>query len=63
MGIDMSAYKMVYKDRVYNCLSMMITWGGNDPNDVQALEVVYIDNNNRIAIVKDQTTEFQFIIR
>jgi hypothetical protein len=53
---------MVYKDNVYNCLSMMPTLDGTIGNSkVNFLEVIYIDSDNRVNVVYDEVFMFQFI--
>jgi hypothetical protein len=62
MGINMTNFKMVYKDNVYNCLSMMPTLDGTIGNSkVNFLEVIYIDSDNRVNVVYDEVFMFQFI--
>lgn len=61
MGIDMSDYKMVYKDKVYNCKSLVIV--KYDEQGAGILEVVYLDDENRVAFLNDDIDKFQFIRR
>lgn len=65
MGIDMTKYKMIYKDRVYNCISLcfiecydLIREEGKGTK----LKVAYIDENNRLQEIEDNKDEFQFIV-
>jgi hypothetical protein len=65
MSIDMTNFKMIYKEQVYNCLSMMVGWECNEPGKpkVKFLEVVYINSDNRVEMVNDEAFMFQFISR
>lgn len=58
MGIDMSTYKMVYQNKVYNCISLMIYW---TDSKIDKLQVFYIDADNRVAYITDNASTIQFI--
>lgn len=58
MTIDMSNYKLIHNDRVYNCLSIVVFY--NDL-EVEQLEVFYINEENRVALLRGDSSEFQFI--
>ncbi|MSU01914.1 hypothetical protein [Tissierella pigra] len=58
MGIDMTGYKMIYKDTVYNCLSIAIFW---KENKITELDAFYLNEENRVATLRDDVNEFQFI--
>lgn len=60
MGIDMSAFKMIYKDKVYNCLNIMPSW---TDDKVGQLEIFYINEDNRVTFIIDDVSKFQFISR
>ena len=64
MGIPMVGYKMIYKGIIYNLISIMLCFAyvdTNNSNVLEEIEAVYIDENNRITMVKDKVEEFQFI--
>ena len=65
MGIDMSKYKMIYKNRVYNCISLIVIHCVNREGESESLklQVTYINESNRIAIIEDSNDEFQFVLR
>lgn len=58
MSIDMSSYKMIYEDMVYNCISIMFFFRDGE---IKELEVIYISEDNRVSLIKDDTDKFQFI--
>lgn len=58
MGIDMTDYKMIYKDIVYKCLTINPYWVDGK---IIELDTFYIDENNRVALIKDKVSEFQFV--
>ncbi len=64
-GIDITNFKMIYKDNVYNCLEMMPSIycpePESDKREVKFLEVVFINSDNRVEIVNDEAFMFQFI--
>jgi hypothetical protein len=64
MGIDMTNFKMIYKDNVYNCLALMacIDLSGEKPK-VKELEVTFINEENRVEIIRDEAHRFQFIAK
>ena len=64
MGIQMVGYKMIYKNVIYNLISICFfnEWDSeNKTNVLKDIEAVYIDENNRLATVKDKSEEFQFL--
>jgi hypothetical protein len=64
MGIDMTNFKMIYKDKVYNCLALMtcINLSG-EKLDVKELDVTFINEDNRVEIIRDEAYRFQFIAK
>lgn len=58
MGVDMSNYKMIYENKVYNCVSMMFLF---NENRIEELEVIYINEDSRVSLIKDDVSKFQFI--
>lgn len=63
MGIDMTNFKMIYKDQIYNCLTMFHCSEHGEDNKLKLiwLEVTFINTENRVEIVKDDVSKFQFI--
>jgi len=66
MPINMSGYKMIYKNVIYNLLQIEIR-GNWDPSvESESDDIIiarYIDENNRVKTVKDKNEEFQFVAR
>ena len=64
MPIDMTDFKMIYKDRVYNVLQMMLDFGiiqeGEKPQP-KFIDAIYIDENGMVASAHDEARCFQFI--
>lgn len=67
MGIDMSNYKMIYQDQVFNVVSIMPTidfnidtTGVNKPKFIQAS---YVDENGELTFVSDEAWMFKFVRR
>ena len=67
MGIDMSNYKMIYKDQVFNVLHIMPTVDfsneNNQPNKVKFINATVINENGELAIVDDEACMFKFVRR
>ena len=63
MGIDMTGFKMIYKDQIYNCLAMFHCSECCDDNKpkIVYLEVTFINLENRVELVRDDVSMFQFI--
>lgn len=64
MYVDMSNYKVIHKNRIYKCLSLMYIECHNAITREQCinLKVIYIDENNRIQKIEDNKDNFQFVI-
>jgi hypothetical protein len=65
LGIDMTNYKMIYNDQVFNVLSIWLTVTNDDggkpkPKFIQA---TYIDENGEVKIVEDEAWCFKFVRR
>lgn len=64
-GINMTNFKMIYKDNVYNCLEVVpqiyFPEPESDKREVKFLEVVFINSDNRVEVVNDEAFMFQFI--
>jgi hypothetical protein len=71
MGIDMSNYKMIYKDQVFNVVGIMpildFTGVNNAENNgfkkVKFIEASVIDENGELAIINDEAWMFKFVRR
>lgn len=61
----MSNYRVLYKDVIWNCISLIIISEHISNNELKtkALEVVVVDETNRIKVLKDDADNFQFIKR
>ena len=67
MPISMSAYKVVYKDRVYRTVAIASMYfkdefksDGRD-EEPESITVLVIDENGNIKHITDETKRFQFI--
>ena len=67
MGIDMSNYKMIYKDQVFNVVSIMPTVefpdGNNQPDKIRFISATVINENGELAIINDEAFMFKFVRR
>lgn len=66
MPINMTDYKMIVHERVYNVLQIMIEFGGGSENSElkpKFIESVYIDEDGMIKILRDEAWCFQFVRR
>lgn len=71
MPIDMSNYKMIYKDQVFNVLGIMINCRVNFQENLEKkgldkpkfIEATYLDENGEVAIVRDEAFMFKFVRR
>lgn len=64
MGISMIGYKMIYKNVIYNLISVIFhgEWDSDKKiNIIKDIEAMYIDENNRMVQIIDKIEEFQFI--
>lgn len=57
--MDMSNYKMIYKNKIYNCLQLFIRKGTREK--IEEIEVIYLNEENRLTNVVDKVEEFQFV--
>ena len=67
MPINMTDYKMIVHERVYNVLQIMIEFG-RDPVENSApkpkfINAVYIDEDGMIKALRDEAWCFQFVRR
>lgn len=66
MGIDMSNYKMIYKDEVFNVVGIipsLYTEKADEVPKIKFIEASYIDENGELKIVKDEAWCFKFVRR
>lgn len=64
MQIPMLGYKMIYKNVIYNlvCINIMYKWASTDnPMEIEMIDTTYIDENNRLVVVRDIPEAFQFM--
>lgn len=62
--INMTGYKVIYHDEVYNCIDLMMEWESMDITGYakpKFLQVVIIDKDNLIAFIRDEAWTFQFV--
>jgi hypothetical protein len=60
----MTDYRVLYKNIIYNAVSVgiIVSWNAEEcKNELYNIDVTYLDENNRIAIITDNVKEFQFI--
>ena len=66
MPINMTDYKMILHERVYNVLQIMLTFGEckeETPPPVKFIDAVYIDEDGNIKVARDEAWCFQFVRR
>lgn len=68
MGMDMTDYKMIYKDQVFNVIAVSIECGPSQQYEkentkIEFIEAVYIDENGELKVVKDEALMFKFVRR
>ena len=67
MGIDMSNYKMIYKEQVFNVVGVIPTFNAagsaNESPKIKFIEASYIDENGELRIVRDEAWCFKFVRR
>ena len=67
MGIDLSRFKVVYKDKVLNAVSLQDVWyfKDTDYDDInkkpEFIEILVINENGNIEAIRDESWEFQFL--
>lgn len=63
--MDISQYKVIYKDEVYNnCLEarpLVQEDISNNNLTIKRIEIIYIDSDNNMAIMEDEVKEFKFV--
>lgn len=66
MPIDMSNYKMIYKDLVFNVVGIMPIVNFNSKNNEEKLENIeafFINENGQLERINDKASEFRFVRR
>lgn len=66
MGIDMSNYKMIYKDEVFNVVSILPTIdavGKDGIKKVRLIEAAFINECGELRIIEDEAWMFKFVRR
>ena len=64
MGIDMNGYKVIYRNEVYNCINIALDLSGTAETGFakpKFLEVIVINKDNLITIIRDEAWTFQFV--
>lgn len=59
----MSNYKILYKNKVYNCISMMVNYDMTDilKARVTELQVFYINEDNKVSLIVAKPDDIQFV--
>lgn len=68
MPINMTDYKMIIHERIYNVLQIMIDFGNEPIKDRNApkpkfIDAVYIDEDGTIKTIRDEAWYFQLVRR
>ena len=67
MPINMTDYRMIINERVYNVLQIMIDFTGpvedGKPPKPKFIDAVYIDEDGTIKTIRDEAWCFQFVRR
>jgi hypothetical protein len=67
MGIDMSNYKMIYKDQVFNVVGIIPMLYDGTVKDgikkVQFIEASAINEDGNLIIINDEAWMFKFVRR
>lgn len=67
MGIDMSNFKMIYKDQVFNVININPVFGeGKGDSGIEKpkfINAMCIDENGEIIIIDDEAWMFKFVRR
>lgn len=67
MPINMTDYRMIINERVYNVLQIMIDFAGpleeGKPPKSKFIDAVYIDEDGTIKTMRDEAWCFQFVRR
>lgn len=72
MPINMTDYKMIHNERVYNVIQIMIDFGQyyypesgetKEAPKPKFIDAVYIDEDGAIKVIHDEAWTFQFVRR
>lgn len=66
MPIQMTDFKTIYKDQVFNVLSVCPIFDGNMENNqrkIKFVEAMYINEDGEIRIIQDEAWCFKFVRR
>lgn len=67
MPINMTDYRMIINERVYNVLQIMIDFAGpleeGEAQKPKFIDAVYIDEDGTIKTMRDEAWRFQFVRR
>ena len=67
MGTDMSKYMMIYKNQVFNVVSIMPTIDFNDGSigikKAKMIEAATISENGELVMINDEASMFKFVRR
>lgn len=66
MPINMTDYRMILRDRVYNVLQIVLVTSFERESDgptVKYIEAAYIDEDGSIKFLRDEPQYFQFVRR
>lgn len=67
MGIDMSNYKMIYKDQVFNVVGIVPIFNMNSEDKgfkkIKFIEASVINEDGELAIINDEAWMFKFVRR
>jgi hypothetical protein len=65
--MDMSNYKMIYKDQVFNVVNVMPTLTDYEQSNtnpkITFIEASYIDECGELKIIRDEAWMFKFVRR
>ncbi len=67
MGIDMSNYMMIYKERVYNVINIMPTFKSDDreagTKKAKMIDAATINEDGELVMINDEAWMFKFVRR
>ena len=65
MGIDMSNYRMIYKEQVFNVVSIMPTIGpgDNSTRKIENIDAIILSDSGELVRINDEASMFKFLRR
>lgn len=66
MGIDMSNYKIIYKDIVYSAVSFLpyMTHATVDGEvKIDEVEIIFINQDGELDVIRNKVSAFKFVRR